>query len=177
MHAVYKAPKVLRTGQVKRAEDRTWPEVRVFCGPPGAGKSTMVNNQAQPGELVVEFDRLARALSPVPVGQSDSGHHHGEHAGVKDFIFAAQNALLKRLRFSSDIERAWLTALAPTNKQRARYLIGPDARMTILSVPPEVAHARCAADCRPDLWHSLIDDYYERYEEPTDERVEIRTDY
>ena len=137
----------------------------------------MVNAHAVPGDLIVEFDRLARALSPVPSDLLDSGHHHGEHPGVKDFIFSAQNAILKRLRFSSDVQRAWLTALAPTNKQRQRYLVGPNARMTILSIGSDLAHRRCEADRRPDLWHQLIDDYYKRYEEPDDPRIDIRTDY
>jgi hypothetical protein len=143
----------------------------VFCGSPCSGKSTIVRKQAVPGDLVVEFDRLAQALTP-----SDS-HDHGLHPEVKTFVFSAHNAVLKRLRFSSGVERAWLTALAPTNEQRARYLIGPDARMTILAVDPAIAHQRAKDDGRPSNWHDLIDDYFVRFEEPDDPRIEIRVDF
>lgn len=52
-----------------RRQDRTYgPSVRVVTGPPAAGKSTYVNEQAHPLDIVIDLDRLARALVPLKNG-------------------------------------------------------------------------------------------------------------
>ena len=154
------------TGRLYSEPDPTWPTVCAIVGPPCAGKSTLVDNLAQPGDLVVEFDRLNMALSPV------GDHEH--HDPLKAYTYAAHNAVLRRLRHPSDLRAAFLTALAPTNKQRARYLVGPWVSMIVLDVDPVVAHVRADAANRPASWHELIDEYFAEYEHPNDERIEVR---
>lgn len=155
-----------KTGRLYSEPDPTWPTVCAIVGAPCAGKSTLVGNLAQPGDLVVEFDRLNMALSPV------GDHEH--HDPLKTYTYAAHNAVLRRLRYPSDLRAAFLTALAPTNTQRARYLVGPSASLIVLAVDWDVAHARAEAANRPASWHELIDEYFADYEHPNDDRIEVR---
>ena len=139
--------------------------VTAIVGSPCAGKSTTVDEVAKPGDLVIEFDRLMMALTPLGT------HEHSEQ--VKSFVWTAQKSLLRRLRYPSEVNRAFLTALAPTNEQRYRYLVGHKASMTILQVSPETAHNRAEEAGRPGTWHHFIDMYFERYEEPDDPRIKV----
>lgn len=148
-----------------RYSDYRWAPVSSVCGSPCSGKTTTIDAVVKPGELIVEFDRLMMALTPVGT------HDHAD--SVKAFAWSAQAALLRRLRFPSQIPRAYLTALAPTNAQRARYLIGPKASMTVLQVSQETAHNRAEEAGRPGAWHEFINTYFERYEEPEDPRVKV----
>ena len=159
-------PKVGRNGQLMQPLGRnTTTKIVAVTGPPCAGKSTFIHERAQPGDLVVEFDRINMALSPVG--------DHDHHDQVKPFVHAAQTAVLNRLKMASDVERAWLSALAPTNKQRRRYLINDDTRLLVLMLDPEIAHDRAGWAERPQAWHDLIDDWYATVEDPNDPRVEL----
>jgi hypothetical protein len=41
-------------------------QVTVLIGPPAAGKSTYARTHAQPDDIVIDLDAIARALMPTP---------------------------------------------------------------------------------------------------------------
>jgi 5-methylcytosine-specific restriction endonuclease McrA len=45
--------------------------VHVVCGPPGCGKSTLVGGRASAGDLVLDLDVMASALSGLPLYHAD----------------------------------------------------------------------------------------------------------
>lgn len=61
----------------------------VVLGPPGAGKSTHVDTNRRPGDVVVDFDKLARALGAT-------GPHDAPPA-VGSTAFAARRAAIARI--------------------------------------------------------------------------------
>lgn len=63
--------------------------VTVVLGPPGAGKSTHVEESRGPGDVVVDFDKLALAL-----GATES---HNAPAGVGSVAYSARQAAIARI--------------------------------------------------------------------------------
>ncbi|MGR6922569.1 AAA family ATPase [[Actinomadura] parvosata] len=62
----------------------------VVTGPPASGKSTWVRAHAQPGDVVVDYDLLAGALS---VPHSGTPHEHPEP--VRTIAFRARTAAIR----------------------------------------------------------------------------------
>lgn len=136
-----------KTAGEHRALTGTPRPVTVVAGPPCAGKTTYVQAQAAPGDLVVDYDALAAAL-----GSPDS-HAHPE--ALKAFAAEARAAVLARLRRPSEIGRAWVTTTSHTPEA---LLAGAD--VVLLQASPAQCHARARAAARPAHWHTLIDEWF-----------------
>lgn len=61
----------------------------VVIGPPAAGKSTWVLERAKPGDIVIDFDRLAVALSAT------GGDPHDHPPAVAAVTRAARTAAIE----------------------------------------------------------------------------------
>ncbi|MEV0616181.1 AAA family ATPase [Nonomuraea sp. NPDC050404] len=72
----------------------------VLTGPPAGGKSTWVRGRAQPGDVVVDFDTLAVALSGPREGDT-----HGHPEAVRQVTHRARIAAIREaLRHVRDVD-------------------------------------------------------------------------
>jgi hypothetical protein len=89
----------------QRAENWRYARTHITLveGPPCAGKSTWVERNKKPGDLVVDYDELAGGMGAT----RDDTHLHGA-------VMAARNALLNQLRRGDlDASAAWIVSTNP----------------------------------------------------------------
>lgn len=93
--------------------DEAWrdgPTITLVWGPPLAGKSTYVAEHAAPGDLIVDYDLIGRALAP------DTGRDVRE--GLHPAIAAARNAVLDQVRRNqTGAPAVWIVSTNPRAKQ------------------------------------------------------------
>lgn len=87
--------------------------VTVVTGPPAAGKTTHIRQHMQPGDVIIDYDHLANALS----GQDADNHDHPAH--IQTITRAARQAALDAAINTS--ARTWLIHATPSPKQQADY--------------------------------------------------------
>lgn len=141
-----------RTRTAQRTPARNYGALTVVAGPPCAGKTTYVQQHAQPGDLTVDYDAIAVAL-----GSTDS---HDHPPSLRPFICEARDAALARLTRPHDAGHTWLITGAPTPAERHGYL---GATVVLLATPPDLCKTRATASNRPPRWHALIDEWWTRY--------------
>jgi predicted kinase len=122
----------------------------VIHGAPCAGKSTYIREHAQPGDIVIDFDRMAQAF-----GSPDT-HDHNEHH--KFVTIAARRAAIRQAFIEHERGAAvWIAQVNITPKWRDKYLYH-GAKIVTLDVDPAELHRRASAS-RPPEWHSYIDEW------------------
>ena len=138
--------------------------VTAVCGPPCAGKTTYVRDQARPGELVVDLDALYVALGDQPYAQS---------AAIRPLALDARDAILHRLESGRhELSGAWVIASAPSSHDRDRYhRLG--YTVVVLLPPRSVCEERARAE-RPGPWLDAIDRWFGSYTpHPADRRLTL----
>ncbi|MFJ5231029.1 AAA family ATPase [Kitasatospora sp. NPDC088391] len=94
------------------------PVLVVVVGPPAAGKSTYIEQHAAPGDIVIDFDRLAVALAP-PGAPS---HDHGWH--LRNVALRARDAAVRSaLRVVAQCD-VWLIHSVPSSEAILDYRAG-----------------------------------------------------
>ena len=126
----------------------------VVTGPPAGGKSTHIQENAQPGDVVVDFDALANAL-----GAADP---HDAPYDIKSVTFAARDAVIDRVLKGVSVD-AWIIHTTPTPERMAQY---KEAGAVFVEVDPgmDVVLAQAAADNRPEWTEQTIRDWYQARE-------------
>ena len=120
----------------------------VVTGPPCVGKSHHIRQHAKPGEIVIDLDRLALALTV-----EDTPHHdYPDHirAVARRARIAAIDAALAAHQHGHTV---WIIDAAPSPQQRA-YYHRRRARFVNLTATPETLAARAAQ--RPASNQALI---------------------
>ena len=121
--------------------------ITVVTGPPCAGKTTHVHQHALPGDVVIDFDAIARALG------STEDHDHDPH--LREITAAAWAAAVKRtLDYAR--HRVWIIDSRPLPARRQDY-DQAGARYVHLTADSAELHRRVEADGRSSAWHSHID--------------------
>lgn len=87
----------------------------VVMGPPASGKTTYVLSQAKPGDIVIDLDRIAGALTSP---QADS-HRHGD-AVRRVAHRVRQAAISEGLRHCGDVD-VYVIHSTPRPEARAKY--------------------------------------------------------
>jgi hypothetical protein len=80
-------------------------KVTLVYGPPGAGKSTYVQQHRQPGDLIVDYDLIGNAMG------SDT---RAQHQQLHTTINAARNAILAKIRAGeTGAPHVWIVSTNP----------------------------------------------------------------
>lgn len=117
--------------------------VIIVCGPPGAGKTTHVRENAAPGDTVIDFDDYLQAVGGVVWDKTPTKVRAA---------FKLRDAAILGLN-SQSRGTAWLTLTAPASAERsewARQLVR--TKIIMLAVDAETCKARIRA--APDRQHA-----------------------
>jgi hypothetical protein len=134
------------------------PQITIVTGPPCGGKSTYIVENCKAGDIVVDMDRLALALSPP-------GTLPFQYGGkVREVARAARKAAVGVALRVAQGERylgVWIIHTDPSNDDRANYRFS-GARFVEVSPGRAVCLERLKA--RPvenqKLVREVIDNYY-----------------
>lgn len=119
----------------------------LVVGPPGAGKSSLVEAEAGPADVVIDYDRLLDALGPAIPRGGDQRH---------DVTMAARNAVLSKVRRGDvNAERIWIIS---TNA-RAEDLF-PHHEVRLVDPGRDQVVAQAGAAGRPPSFVAVIDAWY-----------------
>jgi predicted kinase len=118
----------------------------VVIGPPAAGKSTWVLDRANPGDIVVDSDRLIAALTVTSENTTDRS------SVARGVVKAARLAAIKAATDYAGEVDVWVVHPRPSTASLARY--GRlQAEVVVVDPGRSVIEARCKAD-RP--WQAGI---------------------
>lgn len=127
----------------------------IVTGPPCAGKSTHVDEQRQPGDIVIDFDRIAVAL-----GHDGNQVDFAEHGPHRLIARVARAAALKAILANPLRDRTvWVVDTSPERWQLAAYR---RAGATFVELDPGAAecHRRATDARRPAATHDEVDAWY-----------------
>lgn len=124
----------------------------LIAGPPCSGKTHLADSLAEPGDVVLDFDVIARDLgSPAQWLHPEPFRSQAE---------ARMRELLDQLPGQGP-GRAYVIRAAPTARARAITVRSIRADQCIVLDPgPTVCHERAARDGRPEGTHEQIDQWY-----------------
>lgn len=127
----------------------------VITGPPAGGKTTWALARAKPGDIVIDYDRLAVALA----GPGADSHNHGKV--LKRIAHKARYAAIAEAMERCKDADVYLIHSMPTDTLLARYA-DKDAKVITCDPGRPEAEARCRRE-RPQMlpvvgrwyaWHS-----------------------
>jgi predicted kinase len=133
--------------------------IRIITGPPCAGKSTFVRDNALPGDIVVDMDLIAASL----VVDDIESHDYSQE--VRRIARAARKSAVREALTVGQVSRrnVWIVHTDP-NAEWSRIYRSVNARVTVVDPGRDVCLTRLAE--RPKGQHVLtkrvIDDYYNK---------------
>jgi predicted kinase len=108
----------------------------VVMGPPAAGKTTYVMSRANPGDIIIDLDRIAAALTSPG---ADSRSHGDAVKRVAHRI--RQGAVAEALRHCGDVD-VYIIHTTPRPEARAKYDLHAAQYVTV-DPGRDVVLARC----------------------------------
>lgn len=124
----------------------------VVLGPPAAGKSTWVNERAAPGDIVIDYDRLALALT------SPSADPHGHKRPLAAVAWRAREAAISEALRYVKTHDVYLIHSVPKPQAMERYRKA-GAEFVICDPGREVVEARCRRE-RPENYMDGVRKWY-----------------
>lgn len=122
----------------------------VVTGPPCAGKTTYVRNNAKPGDIIIDFDPIAQAL-----GSPDPHDHPAAHLRVTRAAWIAAASAARNAGVPT-----WLIHAHPTAADRKRYT-NWGARIITIDPGETVVRDRANRERSP-LTSRHVDQWYRR---------------
>lgn len=123
--------------------------IHVILGAPCSGKSTYVREHAQKGDVIDDFDEIARALG---------ADGHLPDGDIKQAAFRARKAVIDYC-VETKCE-SWIIHSMPTDEQREAYEKA-GAEQIVMETDMETCLQRAADDGRPPGTEQIIRDYFE----------------
>lgn len=129
------------------------PVVKVITGPPAAGKSTYVQENAHPADVVIDLDKIARAFMPA-----DPEHSHTYPPHIRHIAIGARAEAIKRATRLRERVTVWLIHSVPSPDQLEEYRA---LRYEVVVIDPgrDVVLSR-NADQRPARVLPAVDKWY-----------------
>lgn len=124
----------------------------MIVGPPCSGKSTWVLERAKPSDIVIDFDRLAVALT----GQGGDPHDHP--AAVLGVARAARQAAIDAAVKQAHATDVYLIHSSPGQQRMAQYR-SMGAKVVTIDPGRDVVRERCKTQ-RPRRMFAVIDEWY-----------------
>lgn len=129
----------------------------LVCGPPAAGKTTYVQRHAARGDLILDVDALAAALSGLP--------QHDKPDAIVPYALAARDAVLDRLASHNTVRHAWVVAGLPRAVDRRELADRLNADVVVLETSAAECVRRLARARRPAAGvHAAINRWWQEYE-------------
>lgn len=134
--------------------------VELVTGPPAAGKTTLVLERMERGEIIVDLDRIWKALSAQTNSEKPDE--------LVQSMLAVRDEIVRALAEFA-FPRVWIVACAPTARQRAEAIHPYDAaRLTVLEAPADECKRRLRAR-EGSHWSRLVDKWWRRYQRPSED--------
>ena len=124
--------------------------IHVVSGPPCGGKSTYVDSHAQPGDLRIDYDKIALSL-----GAEES---HGAEGIVKQAAFSARDGAIQTAVENPSAE-SWIIHTSLTDDQKKRYEKA-DAEFVKMDPGYDECMLRARRDGRPERTIEALEQYY-----------------
>jgi predicted kinase len=127
--------------------------LHIITGPPLSGKSTFVRNNAKLGDVVIDLDEIARAITV-----SDTSHDYPLH--VRQLAIKARQTLINTV-MSLDLRNldVWLIHAEPSEIQLNQYL-RKGCQIHKQNITYEQLAERIKT--RPDINKAKISQYYSK---------------
>lgn len=140
------------------------PTIHVVVGPPAAGKSTWVRQQAKPGDITIDYDNIANVLTP------HDGQPHDHQPHVSAVTKAARKAAIQAA-INLNVEcNVYIIHSTPSRASINQYRrLG--AHINVIDPGREVVMQRCKAE-RPWRMQKAAQDWYDlvqHYAKPVDQ--------
>ena len=134
--------------------------IYVVTGPPCGGKSTYIKQNAKPGDVIIDMDRIALALT------TDDVRNHSYSQEVRSIAMVARKAAVKEALFQCADRRgptAWIIHTDPSADERSQYRLR-NAQIVEINPGKEVCLKRVKA--RPAINQPIatkvINDYFQK---------------
>lgn len=145
-------------GAVRKVKPK---KVNIVYGPPMAGKTSLVIDYMQPGDLIVDMDRLYKAMSFMPM--------YNKPNQIKFNVLAVRNLLIDHIktRYGS-FTNAWIVGGYANKVDRERLAKELGAELIFVEASKEDCYYRLeyCNDYRQEHqeeWREYIDKWFEEY--------------
>lgn len=144
-----------KTCNSKRQDRNLGARVKVITGPPGAGKSTYVREHAGPADVIIDLDRIARAIMHE---DTEGTHDYPDH--IRHVAIGMRSAAIQRATRLRESAVVWLIHSVPKPDQLTEY---ERMRWEIVAIDPGRAVVdQRVRDQRPAAVRSAVDRWYDQ---------------
>jgi len=133
--------------------------LRVLVGPPASGKTTHALTHAREGDIIIDYDRLAQALT-TPGAPT---HQHPNHLNA--VTRAARNAAIDTAIRQAATVDVWLIHSNP-GPDRLRHYEQHGAEIIVIDPGRDIVIARCIKE-RPRRMLAVVDEWYHKWTSTT----------
>jgi len=133
--------------------------IKIVMGCSCSGKSTFVERFKKRGDIVWDFDKIHGALS------GEDTHEHIDH--IRKYIFSMREKFYNDLKNEMEV-RVWIINSSPSKEIRTKFLEELNAEILYIKRDKKEC-LEIAKNERPKEWIKYIDEYFEKFEEITDD--------
>ena len=89
--------------------------IYVISGPPCSGKSTYIRENAKPGSIVIDMDRIALALT------TEDTEHHAYSKAIKSVAITTRKTAVKKALTMGNVVDVYIIDTEPSQESKAMY--------------------------------------------------------